>query len=167
MRRPTRKLELFPDILWATVGYHLTCIYSCIKIYCPKATIVDKTNLTPLQCSLSPHSLLINEWLRQRKAELSTKAPTIANLQHWNEGKGGQREYTSRIFSVTLGFVQDCSTTSKTLSLQSHTFPFHIREKPQNFRKQSYLPISSQCSTPLKSPENLWFSDVFRGVRNG
>ena len=33
--------------------------------------------------------MLINEQLRQEETEFSTKTPTIANLQHRNEGKGG------------------------------------------------------------------------------
>ena len=57
----------------------------CVKL----STIEDKTNVTLLQFLLSPCSMLINERLRQREAEFSTKAPTTANLQHWNGDKGG------------------------------------------------------------------------------
>ena len=33
--------------------------------------------------------MLINEQLPQWETEFSTEASTIANLQHWNGGKGG------------------------------------------------------------------------------
>ena len=55
----------------------------CVKL----SIIEDKTNVTLLQFLLSPCSMLINERLRQREAEFSTKAPTTANL--WNGDKGG------------------------------------------------------------------------------
>ena len=51
---------------------------------------------------------LINERLRQRESEFSIKAPTTANLQHWNEGKGGNGNLRVDFFGVSLDFVQDC-----------------------------------------------------------
>ena len=72
------------------------------------STIMNKINVTLLQSPLLPPSMLINEWLRKREAEFSTKAPTTTNLQHWIRGKGGSGNIKSRIFTVTLSFVQDC-----------------------------------------------------------
>ena len=46
------------------------------------ATIVDKINKTLLQSPLYPHSMLINECLKQREGDFSAKAPTTSNLQH-------------------------------------------------------------------------------------
>ena len=69
---------------------------------------MDETNVTLLQPLLSPHSTLINERLRQRESEFSTKAPTTANLQHWNENIGGNGNLRVDFFVVTLDFVQDC-----------------------------------------------------------
>ena len=74
-------------------------------------TIVDKINVTLLQSPISPHSMLINEWLRQQVAKFSTKAPTTTNLQHWIGGKGGNGNIKSKFFGVTVGFVQDCSSS--------------------------------------------------------
>ena len=45
-------------------------------------TIVDKINVTLLQSPLFPHSMLINECLKQQEAEFSAKAPATTNLQH-------------------------------------------------------------------------------------
>ena len=71
--------------------------------------IVDKIHVTFLPSPLSPHSMLINEWLRHQKAEFSAKTPTTTNLQHWIKGKGGNGNKKSRFFGVTSGFVQDWS----------------------------------------------------------
>ena len=50
---------------------------------------MDKTNVALLKFPLTSHSMLINEWLMQRETGFSTKQPTIATLQHWIGGKGG------------------------------------------------------------------------------
>ena len=56
--------------------------------------------------------MLMNERLSQREAGFSTKAPTTANLQHWNRGKCGNGNIRVDFFGVTLDFVQNCNITN-------------------------------------------------------
>ena len=96
--------------LW-TILIRFRIKFSTLFKWVSISTIVDKINVTLQQSPLSPHSMLINEWLRQREAEFSAKAPTTTNLQHWIGGKGGNGNIKCRFFAVTLGLVQDCSFT--------------------------------------------------------
>ena len=73
------------------------------------ATNVDKINVTFLQSPLFPHSMLINECLKQWEAEFSAKVPAATNLQHWIGGKGGNKSMKNGFFGVTLGFAKDWS----------------------------------------------------------
>ena len=58
-----------------------------MDVFVFEPTVVGKTNVTLLQSSLSPHSMLINERLSQQETEFYTKESTIATLQHWIGGK--------------------------------------------------------------------------------
>ena len=129
-------------------------------------TIVDKTNVTPLQSPhsilinpLSPHSMLINERLTLWEAEFSTKKPTIATVQHWNGELREQWEYKSRFFGVTLDFVGECGFSILTLNWQMppgiYFIHFHIyRSSHQEvFFKERVLRIFAQFKRkyPCKS----------------
>ena len=97
-----------------TISVHYTVyeshmnFFSMFRLRCGSTPIVDKINVTLLQTPLCPHLMLISEWLRQREAKFSAKAPTTTNLQHWIGEKRGNGNIKSRFFGVTLGFVQDC-----------------------------------------------------------